>query len=393
MRLPRPSSTSSSPRLKTSNPDLPMLWIPGPTEVRPEILAECARPMIGHRSKACTDLIDRLNPGLRFAFGLQSDSTATVAAHTCSATGLMEAALRGAGPRILSVVGGAFAKRWGEIAISLGKQVVILDVEWGRAVAPADLRRCLEEHGPFDAVTLVSNETSTGTRTDLGSVSDVLDDFPGTQLFVDLVSYIAGAPVDFDVNRLDFGLAGVQKAFALPPGIGVCCVSERYLEGARKATNRGFYLDPVSFIDGHTKNKTPSTPAIGLYYALAKQLEDISSGATLPKCDAGKTGAAAWQARFAKHKRMQERTATWATSHNLELLPPMAEASPTVSCIRAGHVDVAAFAAALKTKGFEISNGYGPLKGATFRIGHMGDHTEAGLETLLQAADEALGEL
>ncbi len=28
------------------------LWIPGPTEVRREILAECARPMIGHRGSA-----------------------------------------------------------------------------------------------------------------------------------------------------------------------------------------------------------------------------------------------------------------------------------------------------------------------------------------------------
>ena len=37
----------------------------------------------------------------------------------------------------------------------------------------------------------------------------------------------------------------------------------------------------------------------------------------------------------------------------------------------------------LKERGLEISNGYGDLKGRTFRIGHMGDHTEAELEQLL----------
>jgi aspartate aminotransferase-like enzyme len=88
---------------------------------------------------------------------------------------------------------------------------------------------------------------------------------------------------------------------------------------------------------------------------------------------------------------MQERTAAWGQVHGLQLLPPAAEASPTVSCFRAGDLDVAAFVAALGQKGYTISNGYGDLKGKTFRIGHMGDHTEDGLERLLSAADSCLG--
>jgi aspartate aminotransferase-like enzyme len=370
-----------------------MLWIPGPTEVRPELLAECARPMIGHRSQDCIDLIERLDPGLRFAFGLKEDSDALVAAHTCSATGLMEAALRGVGPKVLAVVGGAFAKRWREIAVSLGKQVVVLDVEWGRVVAADDLRRALAEHGPFDAVTLVSNETSTGARTPLDRVAEVLVEFPGVHLLVDLVSYLAGAPIDFDTNRIDFGLAGVQKALALPPGLSVCCASARYMESARSQHNRGFYLDPVSFIEGHVKRATPSTPALSLYYALARQLEDITAGTTLPERDRGATGAAAWEARYAKHQRMQSATVAWGKTHGLELLSPPEEASPTVSCMRAGGLDVGEFVARLKRKGHEIGNGYGPLKGKTFRIGHMGDHTEVCLESLLRAMSEVLLEL
>ena len=54
---------------------------------------------------------------------------------------------------------------------------------------------------------------------------------------------------------------------------------------------------------------------------------------------------------------------------------------------------MAALVAGLKEKDFEISNGYGPLKGQTFRIGHMGDHDEEGLARLLSAADEVLGVL
>ena len=38
----------------------------------------------------------------------------------------------------------------------------------------------------------------------------------------------------------------------------------------------------------------------------------------------------------------------------------------------------------------ELGNGYGDLKDKTFRIGHMGDHTEAGLQEMLQLADDAI---
>lgn len=367
-----------------------MLWIPGPTEVRPEILAECARPAIGHRSKAMVELIERLDPHLPLAFGLQENSRAQVAVHSCSASGMMESSLKGVGPRILCVENGAFSKRYRQMAELLGKQVVKLEVTWGQGVDPAELRRVLNEQGPFDAMTLVSNETSTGVRTPLNSVAEVLADFPDTLLLVDLVSYIAGAPVDFDHNRIDFALAGVQKAFAVPPGVTVVCASERYLESARSQKLRGWYLDPVKIIEGHQKRKTPATPSTPLYYALAKQLEDISGGVTLPEDERHKRGAEAWQARFDKHERMRLRTAQWAKSHGLELFPSEAFASPTVSCISAGSIDVAEFVAGLAKRDFQISNGYGDLKGKTFRIGHMGDHTEEGLEQLLRVADEVL---
>ncbi len=356
----------------------PILWIPGPTQVRKQILAECARPMIGHRSKAMTALTERLDPGLKLAFGLAAGSRAHVAVHTASATGLMEAALRGVGPRVLSLVNGAFSKRFAEIAALVAKQVTQLEAPLGRAVPMNELARALREQGPFDALTVVSNETSTGVRQPLPELAATLRAFPDVLLLVDLVSYIAGAPVDFDANGIDFGFAGVQKALALPPGISVLCASQRYLESAKRQALRGFYLDPVKIIEGHEQRATPATPCISLYYALARQLEDIGEG---------------WAARFDEHARMQRRTAAWAAAQGLELLPPPELCSPTISCIRSGGLDVAAFLAAMKARGHELGDGYGTLKGQTFRIGHMGDHTEAGLAAMLAIADDVIAGL
>jgi aspartate aminotransferase-like enzyme len=366
------------------------LWIPGPTEVRRPILAECARPMIGHRGSAMTALIDRLDPGLRLAFGLEEGSTAHVAVHTCSATGIMEAALKGVGPRVLCAVNGAFSKRWHEIAGLLGKDVAAIEVPLGGAVAPEEIDRALSEKSPFDALTLVSNETSTGVRTPLGPVAKMMEKHPRTMFLVDLVSYIAGGPVEFDSNGIDLGFAGVQKAFALPPGITVLCASQRFLDGARAQKQRGFYLDPVKIVEGHEKRATPCTPAIGLYYALARQLEDITNGVALPARERGKVGRAAWLARYDEHVRMQQATEAWAESQGLEMLPASEHLSPTISCVKAGSLDVSKLIAGLKERGHEIGNGYGDLKGKTFRIGHMGDHTEAGLREMLQIADEVV---
>jgi aspartate aminotransferase-like enzyme len=280
------------------------LWIPGPTQVRAALLEECARPMIGHRSDAMAKLHERIDPHLRLAFGLPESSTSRVAVHTCSATGLMEACLHGVGKRVLCVVNGSFSKRWAEIAAILGLEVVQLKKAFGEAASPEEIDRALAERGPFDALTLISNETSTGVRTPLAPVAAVMRKHPRTLLLVDVVSYLAGMPVDFDANGLDFAFAGTQKALALPPGLTVFGASARYLERARAAKRPSYYLDAVRVLDGHAERKTPATPCIPLYFALARQLEDISGGVTLPERDRGLRAAAAWSARYAKHERM-----------------------------------------------------------------------------------------
>lgn len=370
-----------------------MLWIPGPTHVRPELLALCARPLFGHRSPAMEKTLERMDPGLRLAFGLTPDSASHVAVHSVSATAMMESSLIGAGPRILSLVNGAFARRWSQIAGLLGKETHVLDVPWGEVVGAQALAHTLREHGPFDAVTVVASETSTGAATPLAPLAKVLDAHPQTLLLVDVVSWIAGAPVDFDANRLDFAFAGVQKALALPPGISVLCASERYMERCRAQQDRGFALDPERIVAGHALRKTPATPAIPQYVALAQQLEDISLGVNLPESERHLRGSEAWTARFAVHEAMRARTHLWAESHGLQSFPDQRHASPTVSCLRAGDLDVAALVAGLAQRDLQISNGYGALKGETFRIGHMGDHTLEGLEELLCAADEVLASL
>ena len=66
------------------------LFIPGPVEVRPEVLEKMATPMIGHRSKDASILQRRISDNLRKLFFTESE----ILLSTTSGSGLMEGAIR-----------------------------------------------------------------------------------------------------------------------------------------------------------------------------------------------------------------------------------------------------------------------------------------------------------
>ena len=79
---------------------------------------------------------------------------------TSSSSGLMEAVVRnGSARRFLAVTCGAFGDRWHTICQLNGKDADALEVEWGRAVRPEQVRDALKT-GRYDAVLLTHNETS-----------------------------------------------------------------------------------------------------------------------------------------------------------------------------------------------------------------------------------------
>jgi aspartate aminotransferase-like enzyme len=97
------------------------------------------------------------------------------------------------------------------------------------------------------------------------------------------------------------------------------------------------------------------------------------------------------EARWKRHDAKRRRVEAWAAQKGLAYLPKEGRRSWTTSCSKmpAGKSskDVVS---AVKKAGWTIGSGYGALKDSTFRIGHMGDHTVAGVEALLPVIDRAL---
>jgi aspartate aminotransferase-like enzyme len=354
-------------------------FLPGPTEVHPSVLAAMTQPMIAHRGKVFEALFARLQDGLRDVFKTERP----VFISSSSATGLMEAAIRCVPPGpVLAVVNGAFSERFAYIARSTGRELDVLDVPWGRAASPDDVAVRLRTKR-YTALTVVHSETSTGALTDVRAVSAVARE-AGVRCLVDSVTGVGGVPLHMDDWGLDFALTGSQKALALPPGLAFGVASTEYMAGAAHAADRGLYFDLTEFEEFGKKNQTPNTPSLSLFYALEAQLARIR--------------AETIEARWARHLAMAERTHQWVEEREerfgIRVLPPVGERSLTVTTITLPErITPEQVVRGVAARGWTIGGGLLRLKGKTFRIGHMGDHTLEELEGCLAVCDEVLGEV
>ncbi|MGI9043179.1 MAG: pyridoxal-phosphate-dependent aminotransferase family protein [Gemmatimonadaceae bacterium] len=360
--------------------DFGTFFLPGPTEVRKEVLAAMLKPMIPHRSAEFEELFARLQDGLRHVFLTRRP----VYVAASSGTGLMEAAIRAIPPgRILSLVNGAFSERFAHIAEMCGRDVDRYEVPWG-SVHTADGLDDRLSKGDYRAITATHSETSTGALNDVRALSDAAHS-RGVLCMIDSVSGLAGAELRFDDWELDYVLTGSQKAFALPPGLAFAAASEEMLALAKGAQNRGVYFDIVEMDRYAAGNQVPATPAFSLLYALEVQLEAMKREGI--------------ENRWERHLEMSALTTSWLietakqTGHGWENLVEEAHRSPTVATIRLPEgVSTKPFVAKVKAQGVQVATGYGKLGDTTFRIGHMGDHTVATLERCLAACERALSD-
>jgi aspartate aminotransferase-like enzyme len=364
----------------TATPPFGRFFLPGPTDVRPEILAAMAQPMIAHRGVAFEEMFARIQAGLRHVFRTKRP----VYVGSSSATGMMEAAIRCApsGP-ILSLVNGAFSERFARIAAACARETDVIEVPLGQTFRFGEVEaRLAEKH--YAALTVVHSETSTGVVTDVHAVSDLAHRY-GVMCLVDSVTGVAGMPLEFDAWGMDFVLTGSQKALALPPGLSFAAASAEYVERAKGASDRGIYFDVVEFERFVAKHQTPNTPALPLLYALEAQLESIVMESI--------------ERRWARHDAMRAETERWVAACaeegiELAMFAPVGARSATVSTITLPEgVTAGPMVKAVSSRGYTIGGGYGKVGARAVRIGHMGDHTVDTLRGCLQACEEALSGL
>lgn len=348
------------------------MFVPGPVDVAPEVLAAQAKPMLPHRSKDFEAIFKRTEEKARQLFYTQY----RIFQGTHSGSGMQEAGVRNlAASTVLATINGAFSKRWYDVAVANGKQVDKLDVPWGEPILPDQLATALKAKF-YEAVTIVHNETSTGVMNDVKALCEVVQQVsPDTMILVDAVSSLGGTKIEMDAWGIDFLMTSSQKCLALPPGLSLGAVSDRAMKKAESVPNRGWYFDFLLLEKHRLKDSTPMTPVMPLIFALDLQLDRIL--------------AEGLEARFARHAAMSQRFDSWAEANGMPVVAAPAYRSHTVCTVQnARGWDISALNKFLLTKGMRIANGYGDWKDKTYRVATMGETQLSDVENLIAAMEE-----
>lgn len=347
------------------------LFIPGPVNVRGDVLAAMTQSIIGHRTKTASELQRGISKKLQKIFHTNN----RILLSTSSGTAMMEGAIKSfTKKRAAMFSNGFFGSLWHELAVRNNIKADLFKAEKGQPITGEMLEKAIST-GRYDVITITHNETSSGVTNPMEELSKVIKKYPDIIWCVDGVSSIGGIKLEVDKLGIDVCIASSQKCLALPPGMAIASVSEKAIERARAIDFRGYYLDYLELYETIDKMdyQYVSTPAIPLMFAMDYQLNKILQEGL--------------ENRYKRHELLGNMTREFVKNY-FNLYTEEAFASNTVTTIEnTKNIDFDFLNKKLGQLGFQISNGYGDLKDRTFRIGHMGDCTVEELQELLDALE------
>jgi aspartate aminotransferase-like enzyme len=346
------------------------LFTVGPVEVFDDTLRAMNKPMMIHRGED----YKRLQRGIVEKLHKVLETDMHIFLAPASASGFLESCVRcGVNENMTSLSNGSFGDRWASIGKANGKNVTKVDVSWGKAIRGSDVAGKVLPTA--EAVTLISNESSTGVLNPTQEIVKAIRADVDPLIFVDGVTSTLAVDLKLRELNIDALVFGSQKALALPPGLAIICASDRLMKKAETVQNRGYYFDLIEIKKIADKDLPLTTPPVSLMYGLDYQLDKML-----------KEGMAN---RYARHHAMAETARDWAKKR-FKLYAEEGYCSETITVVETGKLDVERLDKELKARGFEVSPGYGKLKDSTFRIGHMGDLTVKDVRDLLKVLDEIL---
>ena len=346
---------------------------PGPSTIAPRVIRAMGAPILSHLDPDFVPLLDDVRSRLGRVFRAPEGSL-TISTSGTGTSGMETtvANLVREGTRVLVVVSGYFGERLAEMCRRYGATVTRVDVEWGRAVDPNDVRAALTgTDKDVDVVAIVHAETSTGVLNPVADVAAIAHEH-GALILVDAVTSLGGHPLDVAGWGLDAVYSCTQKCLGAPSGMSPVAWTPAARE--RAVASRSFYFDLSLLEDYWVRRKYHHTLSASMLYALREALVAVEEEGL--------------EARWARHRRHHEALASGIGALGLELLPPATERLWTLNAIRVpAGVDEAAVRRALLTEfSIEIGAGLGPLAGKIWRVGLMGASSTPALLLLFLSA-------
>jgi aspartate aminotransferase-like enzyme len=351
----------------------PVLMIPGPTELPPAVIQALNQPpAIQYDRTFDEEILEPTTLALREVF--QTRHSEVILLPGSGRTGLEAGAVSviEPGDRVVVVVAGVFGLLMQEIMARLGADLTVVEVGWGQPLDLARLQAEVRRVGP-KAITMVHNETSTGTVYPAAEVGAIARQV-GALFLLDTVSSLAGVDVQTDGWGVDLNMTGSQKCLAAPLGMALVAVSPRAWEAMeRRRARPASYVNDLLRWKEHWMPETrgghvPAGSARRQPVSIPTHLTAAMSVATALVRDEGLPG------RFRRHEVAAAALRAGLAAMELEMFPAAPVRSSTVSCVRTpAGVEPAAVVARMRDQhGILIGTGLDRIQTTTLRIGTMG---------------------
>jgi aspartate aminotransferase-like enzyme len=355
------------------------LFSPGPTMLPPAVLLKMAEPIMHHREPEFEKIYAEIREGMKYLFQTKNE----VLIFTSSGTGAMEGAvsnLLSRGDKAIVVRGGKFGERWGEICKAFGIEFIPIDVEWGKAVDPKEIKKLLESDPSIRAVYTQASETSTGVRHPVQAIADLVRRYEDKVIVVDAITGIGVFNIPTDAWGLDVVISGSQKALMLPPGLSFATLSDKAWKLVEKSTLPKFYFDFQKELKNTKKNQSSYTPAISLYVGLRETLRMIQSEGL--------------EAVFHRHEKLAEATRRAVKALGLELYAPDSPSEAVTAVKIPGGIDGEKLKDLFFEKfGITVAEGQDRAKGKIIRIAHLGYYERLDMVMVISALEMLLKEM
>lgn len=358
--------------------DRQYLLAPGPTPVPEEARLAMAESLIHHRGDEFRRVFKEAHEGLQWLFETQQQ----VLTVTASGTGAFEAAMVNftrRGDTVVCIGGGKFGERWGDVARAYDMQVVEVPVEWGEPVDVERVAEVLDEHPDCAMVTLTASETSTGVLHPFEELAEVVDEHPRALYAVDGITAVGVHRVPMDKTGIDLLVAGSQKAFGIPPGLGFVAASDQAWERADACDHARYYFDLQREKRRQADHQTAFTPAISQVVALRVVLEMMR--------------AEGREDLIGRHRLNARATRAGVRALGLELLAQRPTDAVTAVLAPEDLTGPEIVETMLEEHGAVIAGGQKHLKQRLFRIGHIGFFARSDMLNALSALELTLQKL
>jgi aspartate aminotransferase-like enzyme len=342
-----------------------VLFIPGPTEADPDILAELTKPVMAHYGQDWGELYNDACEDAKTIFNTKSTVTIVPVPGTLAMEMSIPNILEDDDDKIINVTNGFFGDAQGDIIREHGAHVIEVRSRYGVSINLEKIKEALDKYNNIKAVYVIHNDTSSGVLNNVREIGKIVRKYD--KLFVvDAVSSFGGVEFNFDRWGVDYALGYASKCLSGVNGVCPIAISERFVEYAsnRKKPIKSFFFNIPTYLR-EVKNWSP----MGHPHPTSVPTSVIRAFALAEK----KALEEGLEKRYERHSKIGKAYRAAVRAMNLDVLPEEEDASPTLTAVKVPDgMDKKIISLLIERFGLMTGSGYGEVKGKIIRIGHMG---------------------